>query len=754
MIGQTLGHYRIVSRIGAGGMGVVYRAHDERLQRDVAIKVLPAGKTEDKSGHSRLLHEARTASSLNHPNVCTIHEVGEAFGELYIVMELVEGQPLNALSSERRLPIETVIRYAAQIADALAHAHSRSVIHRDLKTANIVITPEGRAKVLDFGLAQRLRGKELEDATLSQETLSESGGLAGTLAYMAPEVFRGEPADARTDIWALGVVLYELVVGELPFRGRTGFEVTSAILSQTAPPLSARVPAGLRAVIERCLTKDPAKRYQRAGDVQDALEAIRSGSASGSKQRVSLQQPDRGAIRSLAVLPLEDLSGSADDYFADGMTEALIATLAKISALRVTSRTSVMQFKGARKSLREIARKLKVDAIVEGSVLRVGQRVRITAQLIDAASDTHLWAESYEREFQDILTLQSEVARAIASEVHVKVSPDEQARLAKAQRVHQEAYETYLKGRFLLNKRTEEGVQKAIELFERAIEMDASFPLAHAGLADAYIVTAGYEFRSPREALPQAKASLIRALEMDGDLAEARCGLASVIWESERDYRTAESEFRRALAMNPGSEVCHRQYAEFLTQVGRFEESLTEIRRAFEIDPLSLVTNIVKGWLFYQARQHDRAARQLRDTLELDLNFPIAHEVLGQVCQQQGKHADAVAELEKAVELSKNTPLYLASLAHGYALAGKTERAQEILAELFRQSEKRYVSPFFIAVVYVGLGDRDQAFQWLEQARIEGSYRFLYLRVYPIFDPLRADPRFDELLRRAGFPGT
>jgi serine/threonine protein kinase len=753
IIGQTLGHYRIVSRIGAGGMGVVYRAHDERLQRDVAIKVLPADQTEDKSRHSRLLHEARTASSLNHPNVCTIHEVGEASGELYIVMEFVEGQPLNALASQH-LPVETVVRYGAQIANALAHAHSRNVIHRDLKTSNIVITTEGRAKVLDFGLAQRLQGKGLEVATQSQETLSESGRLAGTLAYMAPEILRGESADARTDIWALGVVLYELLAGELPFRGRTGFEVSSAILNQTAPPLSSRVPLGLRAVVERCLAKDPTQRYQQAGEVRAALEAIRLGSAAGSKPRVSPKQLDRSVIRSLAVLPLEDLSGSTDDYFADGMTEALIAKLAKISALRVTSRTSVMQFKGARKSLKEIARKLKVDAIVEGSVMRAGQRVRITAQLIHAASDSHLWAESYEREFQDILTLQSQVATAIATEVRVKVSPDEQARLAKAQRVHEEAYETYLKGRYLLNKRTEEEVQKAIGLFQRAIEMDASFPLAHAGLADAYTVMAGYEFRSPREALPLAKASLIRALEMDGDLAEARCGLASVIWESERDYRTAESEFRRALSLNPGSQVCHRQYAEFLTQVGRFDESLAEIQRAFEIDPLSLVTNAVKGWLFYQARQPERAARQLRETLELDGNFPIAHEVLGQVCQQQGRHAEAVAELEKAVELSGKTPLYLASLAHGYGLIGRTERANEILAELFRQSETRYVSPFFIAVVYAGLGDLDNAFQWLEKARIEGSYRFLYLRVYPIFDPLRADPRFAELLRRAGFPQT
>ncbi len=496
MLGKTLGHYRILEKIGAGGMGEVYRAHDEQLGRDVAIKLLPASVLSDATARARLLREARSAASLNHPHICTIHEVGEADGQAYIAMELVEGQPLSARLAGGALPTEQVLRYGLQLAEALGHAHERGLVHRDLKSANVVITTEGRAKVLDFGLAKRLSEGEMDVVTRSQASLTAAGALVGTLAYMAPEQLRGQPADARSDVWALGVVLHEMATGSRPFQGQTGFELSSAILTQRPAPLVGKAPLGLRAVIERCLEKEPARRYQRAGEVRAALEAVQTGAVApwtawryrlarrrwlaaagavvvlaavlvglnvgGLRERLRHGASPSG-INSIAVLPLENLSHDPEqEYFTDGMTEALITELGQISALRVISRTSAMHYKGTRKTLPEIARELHVDAVVEGSVERYGQRVRITAQLIEAPTDRHLWAKSYERDLGDVFALQDAVAQAITNEIKIKLTTQEQRRLASARRVNPQAHEAYLRGRFFWNKRSPEGLNRAL----------------------------------------------------------------------------------------------------------------------------------------------------------------------------------------------------------------------------------------------------------------------------------------------------
>ncbi len=455
MIGKPLAHYRILEKIGAGGMGEVYRAHDEQLDRDVALKVLPPTSFADATARARLLREARAAASLNHPHICTIHEVGEANGQAYIAMEFVRGQPLSAQLASGPLAVEEVVRTGLQLADALAHAHERGIVHRDLKSANVMITLGGRAKVLDFGLAKRLSQEELTEATTrSQASLTQPGAVMGTLAYMAPEQLRGQPADARSDVWALGVVLYEMAAGQCPFRGQTGFELSSAILNQPPPPLPGKVPVELKAVIERCLEKEPARRYQRGGEVRAALEAVQLGvvpvwvawryrlgrrpllalAASVALLAAVLAVLDVGNLRtrlvggaprigSLAVLPLENLSGDAEqDYLAAGMHEALITDLAKLSGLE-----------------RVIARELKVDALITGAVLRAGDRVRITAQLIDPAKEQQLWAERYERELRDVLTLQNEIVAAITRGIRLQLTPQEQARLASARPVNPEA---------------------------------------------------------------------------------------------------------------------------------------------------------------------------------------------------------------------------------------------------------------------------------------------------------------------------
>jgi serine/threonine protein kinase/Flp pilus assembly protein TadD len=731
-------------------MGVVYRAYDEKLQRDVAIKLLHSGP--DDAGRDRILHEARTSSALNHPGICTVYEVEDHDNQSFIVMELIDGHPLSDLIPADGFAVATVQQHGLQIAEALAHAHAKGIIHRDIKPSNILVTSQGRVKVLDFGLAKHV-GPQLSERT-TESLDSAHGPMAGTLAYMAPEQLRGERATSRSDVWSLGVVLYELATGQRPYAGDTAFTLSSSILSGVLRPLPARVAPGIKKVVLRCLSSDPSERYLDGGQVHAALEALDVRERSPA-HRPSRRTSSHARVRSLAVLPLENLSpGPDDDFFADGMTDALITTLAQIRALRVISRTSVMRYKGARQPLPEIAQALNVDAIVEGTVLRSQGRVRIAAQLIHAASDTHLWAKQYESDLRDVLALQSDVARAIADEIQVKLSPQERTRLARTRPVDPAAYEAFLKGRHFWYRRSPDALRRGLDLLQQAITLDSSYALAHAGLAEAH-ASMGWDLFglvAPSDAFPLAKRAAQRALEIDPNCAEAHAALGNTAMGFDWDWVTAEREFRHAIELKPQYGPAHIWYSHLLKAIDRTEESLAESKRALECDPLGLVLNMHMGWHLVYARQFEKAIEQCQKTLELDPTFILTHVFLGQAYEQAGAFADAIAAFEKAVELSRRHPTYLADLGHGFAIAGQRADALNVLAELHEVSSERYVAARGIAEIHIGLGEIDEAFVWLERGFQQRNGWLIHMRDNPRYDRLRGDPRYVDLVRRMNFP--
>jgi serine/threonine-protein kinase len=788
LIGQTISHYRIVEKLGAGGMGEVYRARDQHLTRDVALKILPPTSQGSAEAQNELLREARSASALNDPHICVIHEVGEAGGRHFIVMELVEGRPLDLLIPSGGLRPELVLRYSVQVAAALAHAHDHGIIHRDVKTANIVITPSGQVKVLDFGLAKRYGDREFAEATRSIQSAIEAGAIVGTLPYIAPEILRGEEASPRSDIWSLGVTLFEMSAGHRPFRGQTGFELTSGILREPLPPLPSQLPPGLRTVIERCLEKEPGHRYQRASEVRAALEAIHTqpgassavpaSASSASSPKWNLWIPgvivpavlaaalfaanvaglrDRvfhrasaPVIHSLAVLPLENLSGDPQQqYFADGMTEELTTELSQISSLRVVSRTSAMRYRATRKSVPEIAQELNVDAVVEGSVEREGDQVRITAQLVQGSTDTHLWAKGYERDFRDSLRLQDEVAKAIVDEIQLKLTPQEQARFARNEVVDPEAHEDYLRGLFHLNLRNGPDEQKAIELFQAAVKKDPAYAAAYASLADSYRTLIYNSNVAPADVFPQSEAAAKRALELDDQLAEAHASLANNLADYNWDWAGGEREFQTALRLNPNSSVTHSYYAHFLRQEGKIEESIREGRRGVELDPVSAPGSFLLAQSLYEARRYGEALAQLRKTLDLEPRFWPAHVYLGKTLAEQGQLQEAVEELKKAGDFTAEP---YATIGYVYGRMGHAADARKVIADLQEQSKKTYVAPTNFAKIYIGLGDRDQAFAWLEKGYQGRDFWLTFLKGDPVFDSLRSDPRFQDLVRRIGLP--
>jgi serine/threonine-protein kinase len=785
MIAQRIAHYFIVEKLGEGGMGVVYRARDEKLQRDVALKflgILPSGNS---STHEQVLEEARAISALNHPNICTIYEVGEADGKPYIAMEFVEGHQLTEDIRSTDMALEQVERYGIQLADALSHAHGRRIIHRDLKSANVMITPSGLLKVLDFGISRRMDAGGGDDITRFDKSWESQHTFTGTLPYVAPEVFKGQEADERSDIWSLGVLLYEMVAGRRPFRGATAYELGAAIIRERPPEITQSIPMVLQSVIDKCLNKDPGLRYHSAGEVRAALET--AGTASRTEKfPVVTPSPgfwtwkslllicvvaglaiglgywlqDRknsnvvavpGAIQSIAVLPLENLSGDdAQDYFADGMTDALITELSQIKKLRVMSRTTVMQYKHAKKPLHEIAQELRVDAIVEGSVVRDGNRVRISAKLVQTNIQGSLWADSFERQYSDVLALQSDVATAIARGIQVELSSVEQTELARNRRVVPEAYESYLRGRFESSKRTQEGFLAAEEYFKKATEEDPSFAGGYAGLAEVYMNMGSYQMRPAGEIIPKAKEAAGRALQLDERLAEAHCVLAAIRFYN-LEPPGVEAEFQRAIALNPGFAQGLHWYALYLAAMGRREESLTEIKLARDIDPKSLIINANVGWCYYLAGNYDKAVETAKETLRLDPSFGIAYGYLGQAYLEKGQYDAAVEAFRKNVSLEPANLARKAELANAYYRAGRKEEGDEIVEEFKRLQGNRYVSSYDWAMIYAGQRDKAQTMQWLEQSYEERNARLANVMMHPQFLFLSGDPRFEALLKKIGY---
>lgn len=703
MTGQILGPYRVLEQLGAGAMGVVFRAHDTRLDRDVALKVLPASALGDESARRRLLHEARTASALNHPNICAIYDVGEADGQVYIAIELVQGRLLTADLARDPSALPRVLRVGVQLADALEHAHDRGVVHRDLKPSNIIVTPQGHAKILDFGVAARTMAVSIEQTRSAATLEADTRTTAGTLSYLAPELLQGGIPDGRADIWALGIVLYELTTGHRPFEGTTSFEVSSDILRDPAPALPASVPAALRTVVMKCLEKDPARRYQRAGEVRAGLEAALSAWSDGTMTTLPSAEPaaargrrwsigarrdavlagiglvllTAGAIgfsswrrsesttasgvasrvESIAVLPLANLSGDpAQEYFADGMTEALIADLAKISSLKVISRTSVMRYRGTTKPLPEVARELGVDAIIEGSVQRSKDRVRITAQLIDASSDRHLWADTYDRSVQDVLSLQAEVARAIAGQVRARVTAAEAVRLGNSPTVNPDAHEAYLLGRYHLARLTSDSIPRAIEYFQKAIRLDPTFALGHAALSNAYRQADIWAGIGVGKHASEVRSFALKAIELDPDLAEAHFALGGVKFQYDWDWPGTEASYRKALELNPNLANAYAMFSYYLVAMGRFDEAISSARRATELDPLSPENIADLGRTLYRARRYDEAIASYRRALELDGDYRPALTRLAEAYTQISKFEAALETLDRLERLDDLNP--------------------------------------------------------------------------------------------------
>jgi serine/threonine-protein kinase len=741
VVGQLLSHYRILEPVGAGGMGLVFRARDERLERDVALKVLPAGSLADEAARRRFRREALAASRLTHPGIATVFDFDSESDTDFLVMELVPGETLHQRLSRGALSEAEAVGFASQIAEALQAAHELGVVHCDLKPENVNVTPRGQVKILDFGLAQLLqRGRGTVESR-------DHSAHAGTLPYMAPEQFTGEPLDARTDVHALGVLLFEMSTGRRPFEATTHAALMYSVVN--APPTPPRqlkpdLSHALESVILKALEKRPERRYATAQALHEDLARLGSTEAVGAPADIS----------SIAVLPLENLSGeAAEEFFADGMTEALIGNLAQVGALRVISRTSVMRYKGTRAPLIEIARALRVDAIVEGTVARAGTRVRINAQLIEAATDRHLWARSYEHDLDDVLALQAEVARTIAEEIRVRLTPSETERLSAARAVDPKAYDAYLRGRFQWNRRNAESLRRSIELFEEAIAIDPTYALAWTGLADSYNILGDMQAIAPSTTGPRAKAAARRALDLDSQLAEAHTSMAFQCMFNDWDWAAAEGEFRRAIELQPSYATAHQWYGEFLTMHGRLDDAEREARLAVELDPLSTVMAVSHGDVLFFSRKFDRALSVLYGARDVDPTFVQVHTDLGRLCTQIGRHDEAIASFHAAARLNGVEPDAVPGLAYAYARAGREADARRMLEVLEARRKERFVSPHGLAVVHLALGDRERAFEWLEQALAEHDTALVWLRVHPRLDPLRSDPRFVDIQKRVGLVG-
>jgi serine/threonine protein kinase len=733
--------YEVIEKLGKGGMGKVYRVLDKKIDEEVALKLLNQEIAADKKTIERFKNELKFTRKISHRNVCRMYDLSEMEGTSYITMEYVPGEDLKSMIRMMgQLSPERAVSIAKQVCEGLAEAHRLGVVHRDLKPQNIMIDKEGNARIMDFGIARSLKEKGITGA----------GVMIGTPEYMPPEQVEGEEADQRSDIYALGVILYEMLTGKVPFEGDTPFSIAVKQKSETPEDpreISPQIPEDLAHLILKCLEKAKEKRYRNAEELLSRLNKIGTGGVEEAKiEEIEWQN-------SIAVMPFADLSPQKDqEYFCDGMAEELINALIKIKDLKVAARTSAFSFKGKEIDVREIGKKLNVKAILEGSVRKAGNRLRITAQLINVADGYHLWSERYDRDIEDVFAIQDEISLAIVDKLKLKLLKEEKVDLLKRYTDNLEAYQLYLKGRYFWNKRYEIGVKKGIEYFQKAIERDPKYTLAYSGLADCYVIISWYGNIPQKEAYQKAREAALNALEIDDRLAEAHTSMAFLKLLSDWDWSGAEKEFKRAIELNPKYPTAHHWYAFHIFFRAKFDEGISEMEKALELDPFSLIISCDLGWALYYARQYDRAIEVLKKTLEMDPNFVSAHSFLGRAYLQKSMYKEALAEFRKEKEPSRG---WMQSVETVVGIArmrmGKKKEAQKILEDMIERSKHEYVSPYHIALLSFNLGENEQGFEWLDKAYKERDHWLLNLNAEPMFDSARSDPRFKKLLKKIGF---
>ncbi|HEY8204809.1 MAG TPA: protein kinase [Pyrinomonadaceae bacterium] len=798
--GQTIGQYKILRELGKGGQGAVYQALDTKLNRTIALKLLPPELTVNEINRKRFQREAQLASALDHPNICTIHDLIEFDNLHFIVMQFVAGRNIRELVGGRPLELTSALKIAIQVCDALAAAHAQGIIHRDIKAQNVIVTDNGQARILDFGLAKLTQ--ESPDGK-DQTELTVQGSPYGTPTYAAPEQSRGEHVDHRADVFSTGILLYEMLTGTWAFHGKTAVDVRHAVLHETPKPIAelrgALIPEGLQAIVNRALAKEPRERFQNIAEMRDELIAVlrelpeaESSETTRFLENFRSYVPRRirtwdhraklllaGAfavslifvgfltyrflssdvartnaqpIDSIAVMPFVNAGREQNaEYLSDGITESLINTLSQAPSLRVMSRSAVFRYKDKETDASKVGEELNVRSVLKGEVKQIGDQIAINVELIDAKDNHQIWGDQYVRKFADILTIQRDITQEIVGQLRLKLSGAEREQLTKNYTENAEAYQLYLRGRFYWNKRTAESFQRSIEFFQEAIDKDPNYALAYTGLADSYSFLSSQGIRAPEDVFPLAKDAAVRAIALDDSLAEAHCSLGYVKLYYDWDWDGAAQEYRRAIELNPNYPTAHHGYAYYLISMGRTEEAIAEIKRAQELDPLSLIINTDHGEFYYFARRPDEAIEQLHKALDLDSSFVRGHFLLARAYAQKGQCNEAIEEFQKAKNL-EDTVERLGGLAQGYASCGRRDEARRVLNQLLELSKQQYVSPHWIASTYAGLGQKDEAFAWLDKAVERRFGPLIYLKVNPIWDNLRSDSRFQTLLTRVGFP--